>query len=140
MEVLGKAVLAIDDKNSARVIREGTVSAWRLKLHEAQIYCVAVNNEDSFVTGGDDKLCRVWNSKLELLYEHSRHSQTITSICCIMNQIASFDKAGTIIVTKEIPSVSTAKNSIACFRLKGIAYCDVKYISGKNCIVGAGNV
>jgi WD40 repeat protein len=85
MEVLGKAILAIDNKNSARVIRDGTVAAWRLKLHDAQIYCVAVSNENTFATGGEDKICRVWNSKLELLYEHSRHSQTITSICCITN-------------------------------------------------------
>lgn len=52
--------------------------------------------------------------------------------------MASFDRSGEIIITKEVPNIVRSKNSIPHYKLKGIPYNDVKYISSKKCVLGVG--
>ena len=121
MEDLSGSLLAVDCKSNAKLITKDEVSASRDKLHANLVFCLTTKG-DIFATGGDDTYCRVWNGKLEMIYEMSRFQNRITSICFSDNQMAVFDNGGTVHVAETIPAAKVSRNAIHCSRLKSIPY------------------
>ena len=42
-------------------------------MHKEVIICMTSNGHDKIATGDVESICRVWNDKLEMVYEISKH-------------------------------------------------------------------
>jgi hypothetical protein len=85
---------------NGRVVEQGVVLAEKRKMNEDMIQCLAVATrfEGIFATGGKDGVVRLWNSRLEILYE-THYTGLVTTICFDFNLMAAFEKTGIINAT-----------------------------------------
>lgn len=96
---------------------------------------VDVKKDELFATGSDDKLVKVWSSKIDLLHTITLHQTLINCVIFFQNHLASFDANG-VISQHTIPNSSTEGVHSTMFK-NSLTFNDVKYASKKQRMVGA---